>query len=142
VGIEHRLHTATLRVAPVPAVLEWRQRMAEEAVRRGDPEELLPRHAAFVDWMRKHAADPRHMPHVLSTGGWPEMQWSRVTGMSADRWRISVVDGSNMSRSELKQAASQWVTDAIEGRAPAFRQSAAVISFRRTAPELDRGPRG
>ncbi|MDT5324167.1 MAG: hypothetical protein QOF25_1319 [Mycobacterium sp.] len=29
---------------------------------RGDPEELLSRHAAFAEWMRRHAEDPAHMP--------------------------------------------------------------------------------
>lgn len=38
--------------------------------RRGDPEELLGHHDAFAEWLRHHARDPRHMPHVLSTGGW------------------------------------------------------------------------
>jgi hypothetical protein len=45
--------------------------------RRGEPEELLPRHAAFAAWLRRHASDPTHMPHVLTTGGWDGTQWSR-----------------------------------------------------------------
>ena len=162
---------------PDPPTLEWRQRMAEEAVlaalrlddagrhlllagdpvapgevlaapsapmvdiavclldvreraqrerlrRRGDPEELFGRHVAFADWMRRHARDPRHMPHVLSTDGWSEMRWSRLADMPTDRWRISMIDGSDMTRAEANQAALQWVTDAIGGRAPAFRRSA------------------
>jgi cytidylate kinase len=92
--------------------------------RRGDPEELLHRHAAFADWLREHARDPRHMPHVLRTDGWPEMQWSRLTNMPVDRWQISTIDGSNMSRAQANQAALQWVTDAIAGRAPVFRRAA------------------
>jgi 2-phosphoglycerate kinase len=34
----------------------------ERLRRRGDPEELLPRHVAFADWMREHVRDPGHMP--------------------------------------------------------------------------------
>jgi hypothetical protein len=166
-----------LGTVPDPPTLEWRQRMAEEAVlrgvhldgegrhlllagdpvapgevlaapsaplvdiaiclldidentqrerlgRRGDPAELLPRHVAFADWMCGHARDPRHMPHVLSTGGWPGMRCSRLSNMPSDRWRMSVIDVSRMSRADANQAALQWVTDAIEGRAPAFRRSA------------------
>ena len=166
-----------LGAVPDPPTLEWRQRMAERAVRaaialeetgghlllagdpvapgelvaapsaalidiavclldvgeraqrerlrrRGDPEELFGRHVAFADWMRAHARDPRHMPHVLSTGGWSDMRWSRLTSMPADEWRISIIDGSDMTRAEANQAALQWVTDAIGGRAPAFRRSA------------------
>jgi hypothetical protein len=63
------------------------------------------------------------MTHVLSTDGWPEMRWSRLAGMPADEWRISIIDGSEMTRAEANQAALQWVTDAVEGRAPAFRRS-------------------
>jgi hypothetical protein len=166
-----------LGAVPDPPTLEWRQRMAEEAVlrarrleekgrhlllsgdpvapgevlaapsarlvdiavclldvreraqrerlrRRGDPEELFERHVAFADWMRQHARDPRHMTHVLSTGGWSEMRWSRLTDMEADEWRISIIDGSDLTRAEANQAALQWVTDAIAGRAPVFRRSA------------------
>ena len=81
----------------------------ERLRRRGDPEELLPRHVAFADWLRHHARDPRHMPHVLSTDGWSEMRWSRLTSMPTDQWRISVIDGSDMTRAEANQAALQWV---------------------------------
>ncbi len=94
----------------------------ERLRRRRDPEELLPRHVAFADWMRRHARDPRHMPHVLSVGGWQEMRWSRMTGIPTDEWHVSVIDGSNMAREEANQAVLQWVTDAIEGRVPAFRR--------------------
>jgi hypothetical protein len=41
-------------------------------------------------------------------------------GWHADRWRISVIDGSNMTRPEANQAVLQWVDDAIGGRAPMF----------------------
>ena len=178
--LEPTITTVELRhlgAVPDPPTLEWRQRMAEEAVlraahfdgegrhlllagdpvapgevlaapsarlvdiaiclldidenaqrerlgRRGDPAELLPRHVAFADWLRGHAIDPRHMPHVLSTGGWQEMRWSRLSNMPSDRWRMSVIDVSMLSRADTTQAALQWVTDAIEGRAPAFHRSA------------------
>ncbi len=94
----------------------------ERLRRRGEPEDLFPRHVAFADWMRRHARDPRHMPHVLTTGGWGAMQWSRLTDIPADQWRVSVIDGSKMTRPEANQAVLQWVTDAIEGRAAAFRR--------------------
>jgi hypothetical protein len=88
--------------------------------RRGEPEELLGSHVAFADWMRRHAVDPRHMPHVLSTGGWQVMRWSRLTDMPTDRWRITIIDGS--ASAQTNQAVLQWVTDTAEGRAPAFRR--------------------
>jgi hypothetical protein len=42
--------------------------------------------------------------------------------MPADRWRISVIDGSNMTKPDTNQAVLQWVIDAIEGRAPMFKR--------------------
>jgi hypothetical protein len=93
----------------------------ERLRRHGDPEENLPSHVAFADWMRRHACDPRHMPHVR-TGGWQAMRWSRLTDMAADRWRISVIDGSNLTKPEANQAVLHWVIDAIEGRAPGFKR--------------------
>jgi len=86
---------------------------------RGDPEELLVNHAAFADWMRHHAADPTYMPHVLTTGGWEGMEWSRLTTLP---WRMTVIDGSALSPAEASSAALQWVRDALSGRAPVFRR--------------------
>ena len=34
----------------------------ERLRRRGEPEELLPRHVAFADWMREHVRDPVTCP--------------------------------------------------------------------------------
>jgi hypothetical protein len=89
----------------------------ERLSRRGDPEELLPHHVAFAAWLRSHARNPAHMPPVLTTGGWEEMVWSRLTTL---QWQITVIDGSSMSVAEAGRAALQWVRDAISGRAPVF----------------------
>jgi hypothetical protein len=94
----------------------------ERLRRRGDPEELFPRHVAFADWMRHHARDPRHMPDVLSTDGWKAMQWSRLTDMPAGQWRVSVIDSSKMTKPEANQAVLRWVVDAIGGWAPVFKK--------------------
>jgi energy-coupling factor transporter ATP-binding protein EcfA2 len=91
--------------------------------RRGDPDELLPHHVAFADWMRRHAADPRHMPHVLADGGWAEMRWSRLHHMSTDDWQITVIDGSPLSTADTSQLVLQWIRDAVSGRAPVFRRA-------------------
>ena len=48
---------------------------------RGDDPRLVPHHHAFADWMRGHAHDPRHTPHVLTTHGWPAMRWDRWSGL-------------------------------------------------------------
>ncbi len=63
--------------------------------------------------------------------------------MPADQWRIGVIDGSNMSRVEMKSAALQWVTDALDGRAQVFKQSevSAVSARPRSGRTTDREPR-
>ena len=98
------------------------QAQRERLRRRGDPEALLPRHVAFADWLRQHAANPAHMPHVLSIGGWEEMQWSRMTDLR-DRWRIKVIDGSSLSIPDTSHLVLQWIRDAMAGRAPVFRRA-------------------
>lgn len=47
---------------------------AERLAARGDDPALLPHHQAFAEWMRKQAADPLHMTHVVSNGGWEQMR--------------------------------------------------------------------
>ena len=54
---------------------------AERLAARGDPEELLPHHQAFAEWMRKQASDPLHMTHVVSDAGWEEMRWQRLSSL-------------------------------------------------------------
>jgi hypothetical protein len=90
----------------------------ERLRRRGEPEELPADHVTFAAWLRRHASDPAHMPHVLTTGGWEAMRWWRLTMLP---WQITVIDGSSMTVDEAGRAALQWVRDAISGRAPVFR---------------------
>ena len=67
----------------------------ERLRRRGEPEELLPRHVAFADWMREHVRDPGHMPEVIMDNGWDAMRWERLVG--AD-WSFDVIDTSGRAR--------------------------------------------
>ena len=95
----------------------------ERLRRRGDPEDLLPHHVAFAAWLRRHAEDPEHMPHVITTGGWSEMQWSRLTEMPRRSWRMTVIDASAMSKAEAGRVVLRWIRDVTEGRAPVFRRA-------------------
>ena len=95
----------------------------ERVRRRGDPEELLPHHVAFASWLRRHAEDPGYMPDVLTTGGWADMQWSRLTDLPRSCWRMTVLDGSQMTRAETGRVVLRWIRDAIAGRAPVFRRA-------------------
>ena len=82
---------------------------------RGDDPALLPHHIAFADWMRGHAADPGWMPHVLTTGGWPEMRWDRWSAWSAGdpRWRVDVIDTTALAIPEVADRVLAWAERAI-----------------------------
>ena len=58
---------------------------------------------AFAEWMRRHAADPLHMPHVLTTGGWDEMRWDRLTSLRSS-WSTHLIDTSMMTRTAVAEA--------------------------------------
>jgi hypothetical protein len=95
----------------------------ERLLRRGDPEELLPHHVAFADWLRRHAEDPSHMPHVLRGDGWSGMRWSQVADWPRDQWQMAVIDVSRLRRDEVNEAVLQWITEVRLGSAPVFRQA-------------------
>jgi hypothetical protein len=77
---------------------------------RGDDPALLPRHVAFADWLRRHAADPGWMPHVLTTGGWPEMRWDRL---QRSPWQVDVIDTTSLSLPEAAERVLAWARDAL-----------------------------
>lgn len=78
----------------------------ERLRRRGEPEELLPRHVAFADWMREHVRDPGHMPEVIVDNGWEAMRWERLA--SAD-WSFDVIDTSGRAAAEVAADSLAWV---------------------------------
>jgi energy-coupling factor transporter ATP-binding protein EcfA2 len=93
---------------------------AARLARRGDDPALLPHHQAFAAWMRGHARDPRHMPHVLSTTGWPAMRWEQWTGIdpASGSWGIEVLDTSRRSPEQVAAAVVMWSRRALNGQAP------------------------
>jgi hypothetical protein len=98
------------------------QAQAARLRRRGDHPATLAMHEAFADWMRGHARNPRHMPHVLTEHGWSEMRWERWTGMPAgdDRWQMELVDTSDRSREQVAEQVGAWHRRALAGDAPVF----------------------
>jgi hypothetical protein len=78
----------------------------ERLRRRGEPEELLPRHGAFADWMRGHVRDPGHMPEVIKEGGWAAMRWERLA--RAD-WSFDVIDTSGRAAADVAADSLAWV---------------------------------
>jgi hypothetical protein len=87
---------------------------------RGDDPALLPDHHAFAAWMRGHARDPRHMPHVLSTGGWEAMRWERWSRRdpATDNWGMEVLDTSERSPDQVAAEVVSWSYRALNGQAP------------------------
>jgi hypothetical protein len=84
---------------------------------RGDDPSLLVHHQAFAEWMRRHASDPMHMPHVLTTGGWDEMRWDRLTRPTFG-WSIHRIDTSVMSRQAVAEAVLDWCRRVLAGDEP------------------------
>lgn len=93
---------------------------ASRLAARGDDPALLADHQAFAEWMRAHAGDPLHMPHVLSTGGWDQMRWERLTDLRSS-WRTHVIDTSAMTRPAVAEAVLAWCRSVLAGQAPVLR---------------------
>ncbi len=93
---------------------------ASRLAARGDDPSLLVDHQAFAEWMRWHAADPLHMPHVLSAGGWDEMRWDRLTSLKSS-WRTHLIDTSAMTRPAVAEAVLAWCQSVLAGQAPILR---------------------
>jgi hypothetical protein len=92
---------------------------------RGDDPKLLVQHLAFARWMRGHARDPRHMPHVLQTNAWEEMRWERwVEGRDEYSWTMHVIDSSPLSLEEVAAELLGWCRRALASQAPTMRAAA------------------
>ncbi|GAA4616551.1 hypothetical protein GCM10023108_29690 [Saccharopolyspora hordei] len=89
---------------------------------RGEPEELVPFHRGFAEWMRAHATDPGHMPEVVTTDGWSQMRWERWVGREpGPEWAMTVLDTSRLSPEQVGAAIVDWCLRAVAGQAPVFR---------------------
>lgn len=97
-----------------------RETQAARLGERGDNPALLGDHHAFADWMRAHAHEPRHMPHVLTTNGWDAMRWERWVDREAGDgdWGAHIVVTSRMSTEQVAAGVLRWCHRALAGRAP------------------------
>jgi broad-specificity NMP kinase len=75
---------------------------------RGDPEDLIPHHIAFAEWMREHARDPHHRLDVIDTG-WEGMRWDRLP----DSWDVAEIDTTAMSPAEAADHVLAWCRTAV-----------------------------
>jgi hypothetical protein len=92
---------------------------AARLAHRGDDPALLAHHQAFAEWMRGHARDPRHMPHVLSMNGWEAMRWDRWNTMDPidGNWGMEVVDTSQLTPVQVAEEILTWCRRALRGTA-------------------------
>jgi broad-specificity NMP kinase len=93
---------------------------AARLTERGDDPTLLPHHQAFAAWMRAQASDPLHMPHVVSDGGWEEMNWDRLEQV-APQWETETIDTTQLDRRQVAEAVLDWCRRALRGEAPTMR---------------------
>ena len=90
---------------------------AARLTRRGDDPSLLPHDQAFAEWMRGHARDPRHLPHVLSTNGWEAMRWDRWSSIApiAGNWGMGALDTSELTLVQVADEVLTWSPRAGSG---------------------------
>lgn len=68
----------------------------------------------WADWMRRHAADPQWMKHVIQVPETAdEMQWSRWDNWAAGdpRWRVRVVDTAAAPVEEVADQLARWIEE-------------------------------
>jgi energy-coupling factor transporter ATP-binding protein EcfA2 len=108
---------------------------AARLAHRGDDPSLLPDHQAFAEWMRGHARDPRHMPHVLSTNGWEAMRWDRWRAIDPvdGTWGMEVLDTSRLTPVQVADGILGWCRRVMTGDATVLHPAAG---------ERDRRPDG
>lgn len=84
-------------------------------LKRGEPEEYLPLHLGFAQWLREHAADPLPRLDVVSSSGWDAMQWKRITSLKTNdpRWRVSLLDTSTRSPQSVAEDVVRWIHSAL-----------------------------
>ena len=90
--------------------------------RGGDPT-LLVHHVGFADWMREHAANPRHRLEVLQTDGCEQMRWERLSRLDeTGSWAMHVIDTSSLTTAAAVAAELlAWCRRALAGQAPSMR---------------------
>lgn len=93
---------------------------AKRLAARGDDPAVLIHHQAFAEWMRRQAADPQHMMHVVSDGGWEGMRWERLEQL-ADDWTVYTIDTTDMTKQDVASAVLGWCRRALAGNAPTLR---------------------
>lgn len=77
--------------------------------------------ASWGTWHRRHAADPRHQPEVITDGGAAGMRWDRWAHLTAwpddqPGWSTSVIDTSGRAPADTRKALRRWVIETLGQR--------------------------
>jgi hypothetical protein len=86
-------------------------RAARYTARGIDPRWPIEPQLHWAAWHRRHARDPRWMPHVVTGNGPPSHQYDRWRTWTADdpRWRVFVLDTSELSIDQTLTILQEWV---------------------------------
>lgn len=78
------------------------------------PEERQRAFLGWAEWHRRHAADPRHLPEVLTAGSWPAMRWDRWSDWPTGdpRWQVTVLDTTGQPVARSAADVRDWVVTA------------------------------
>ncbi|HEX3362180.1 MAG TPA: hypothetical protein VHS74_14390 [Solirubrobacterales bacterium] len=90
-------------------LLDCRPEEQERRLRkRGDPEDLLPHHLAFTEWMREHVRDPHHRLEVIDAGC-EEMRWERLPAA----WEVAEIDTTELTPFEVSALVLAWCREEL-----------------------------
>lgn len=105
------------RVRAAACLLDLSPELHAERLRsRGEPEELIPRHLAWADWLRAHAQSPTRRLEAVLVNSWPEMAWERLE--HCQDWAVTVLDVSASSPDRVARAVADWCQAVLAGKAP------------------------
>jgi hypothetical protein len=86
----------------------------------GRPADDLESQLAWAGWLRGHAADPGWRPDVIREDALDGLRWDR----GDPRWRVAVVDSSELSIAEVADEVLAWIDAERDHRRPeAHRQA-------------------
>ena len=89
-------------------------RAARYTARGIDPRWPIEPQLHWAAWHRQHAQDPRWMPQVITGNGPSTHRYDRWRdwGAGDPRWRVFVLDTSELSVEETLRTLQEWVRDA------------------------------
>ena len=63
----------------------------------------------WADWHRRHARDPRHAQHWITTNAWDEMKWNRWTRLPPRSWHVDTIDTTELPLDDAVAQVTEWI---------------------------------